>query len=47
MKVSKLEIDKLITNRLVLIPFTKQICKNVLNNDFSDLKTLNLKKGNC
>ena len=45
MKVSKLEIDKLITNRLVLIPFTKQICKNVLNNDFSDLKTLNLKKG--
>ncbi len=45
MKVKRLEIDKLVTDRLILIPFTKQICKNVLDNDFSDLITLNLKKG--
>ncbi|MBK8522376.1 MAG: GNAT family N-acetyltransferase [Chitinophagaceae bacterium] len=45
MSVKRLEIDKLVTDRLILIPFTTQICKNVLDNDFSDLITLNLKKG--
>lgn len=45
MKVKKLEIDKLITERLILKPFTIQVCRNLLNNDFSDLEILNLKKG--
>ena len=45
MKVRRLEINKLVTDRLILMPFTKQICKNVLDNDFSDLKILNLKRG--
>lgn len=45
MKVPKLQIDQLSTERLILIPFTIQICENLLNNDFSDLSTLGLKKG--
>lgn len=45
MKVKSLEIDKLITDRLILIPFTIQICRNLLNDDYSDLEILNLKKG--
>ena len=46
MKVKKLTIDKLTTERLILIPFTINICKNILNNDYRDLEALNLKKGN-
>ncbi len=45
MKVEKLEIDKLITERLILIPFTIDICRNILNKDYKDLEVLNLKKG--
>ena len=45
MKVECLEIDKLITERLILIPFTIQVCKNLLNDDYSDLENWNLKKG--
>ena len=45
MKVNKLAIDKLITERLIVIPFTLNICRNILNNDYSDLALLNLKKG--
>lgn len=45
MKVKKLEIDKLITERLILIPFTIDICTNILKSDYSDLEFLNLKKG--
>ncbi|MEB3800743.1 GNAT family N-acetyltransferase [Flavobacterium columnare] len=45
MKVKSLEIDKLVTDRLILIPFTIQICRNLLNDDYSDLEILNLKKG--
>jgi ribosomal-protein-alanine N-acetyltransferase len=44
-KIKSLAIDKLITNRLILIPFTEQICRNLLNDDYSDLEILNLKKG--
>jgi [ribosomal protein S5]-alanine N-acetyltransferase len=44
-KVKRLEIEKLETDRLLLIPYTTQICRNVLNGDYSDLDTLNLKKG--
>jgi ribosomal-protein-alanine N-acetyltransferase len=47
MKVKKLDIDKLTTERLILIPFTIDICRNILNNDYSDLEALNLKKGIC
>ena len=45
MKVEKLDIDKLITERLIVIPFTLDICRNILNNDYSDLAALNFKKG--
>ena len=45
MKVEKLAIDKLITERLILMPFTIDLCRNILKNDYRDLKVLNLKKG--
>lgn len=45
MKVKCLGIDKLLTARLILIPFTIQICSNLLNDDYNDLEILNLKKG--
>jgi ribosomal-protein-alanine N-acetyltransferase len=45
MKVKKLEIDKLITERLILIPYTIDLCRNILDCDYRDLKVLNLKKG--
>jgi ribosomal-protein-alanine N-acetyltransferase len=45
MKIESLKIDKLITERLILIPFTIQVCKNLLNDDFSDLENYHLKKG--
>jgi ribosomal-protein-alanine N-acetyltransferase len=45
MKVKKLEIDNLITERLILIPFTIDVCRNILKNDYRDLEVLNLKKG--
>jgi [ribosomal protein S5]-alanine N-acetyltransferase len=40
-----LQIDRLISKRLILIPFTLQICKNLTNDDFSDLQKMGLKKG--
>lgn len=45
MKTSALEIDRLTTERLILIPFTTEICKNLINNDFSDLLKIGVKKG--
>lgn len=45
MKVQILQIDKLQTERLILIPFTTQICKNLIHNDFSDLYSIGLKRG--
>lgn len=45
MKVESLKIDKLTTERLILIPFTMQICQNLLNDNFCDLEIWNLKKG--
>ena len=45
MKVQILQIDKLQTERLILIPFTTQICKNLIHNNFTDLQTIGLKKG--
>ena len=40
-----LQIDRLITQRLILIPYTIEICKNFLNNDYTDLSKLGLRKG--
>lgn len=45
MKVKKPAIDKLITERLILIPYTIDLCRNILNNDYRDLEMLNLKRG--
>ena len=45
MKIQTLQINELQTERLILIPFTIEICKNLMNNDFSDLHKLDLKKG--
>lgn len=45
MKIQTLQIDRLITERLILIPFTIQICKSVMNGDYSDLFKMNLQKG--
>jgi ribosomal-protein-alanine N-acetyltransferase len=33
------------TERLILMPYTLAICKNILNNNFIDLEHLQLKKG--
>ncbi|KPE52357.1 GNAT family N-acetyltransferase [Chryseobacterium indologenes] len=38
-------INPIITNRLLLIPYTIKICNNILNNDFEDLYEAGLKKG--
>ncbi len=38
-------LNRLTTDRLILIPFTKQLCKNILKNDFGDLPKLNLTRG--
>jgi ribosomal-protein-alanine N-acetyltransferase len=40
-----LQINKLQTKRLILIPFTIKICNNLLNENFEDLIELGLKKG--
>lgn len=45
MKIQALQIDRLITKRLILIPYTIQICKNIINDDFSDLFKMQLRKG--
>ena len=40
-----LQIGKLLTERLILIPYTLQICKNLINNNFTDLCAMGLKRG--
>ena len=40
-----MQIDKLITQKLILIPFTIQICNHIIDGDFSDLYKMGLKKG--
>jgi len=44
-EIQTLQIDKLETERLILIPFTIEICRNLINDDFSDLLKLGFKKG--
>lgn len=41
---NKLSIKKLNTERLILIPYSIKICRDILNNDFSDLNKMGLKK---
>ncbi len=45
MKTQTFQIDRLITDRLILNPVTIQICKKIANNDFSDLNKMGFKKG--
>jgi [ribosomal protein S5]-alanine N-acetyltransferase len=45
LKTQALQIQRLTTGRLILVPFTTQICTGVLNNDYSDLFKMGLKKG--
>ncbi len=45
LKTQTLPIDKLETERLLLIPFTIEICRHLMNNDFSDLYKMGFKKG--
>lgn len=45
MKVPKLSVDRLETERLILIPFTLELCKNLERNDFDDVFKMGLKKG--
>lgn len=45
MNVQPLQINKLVSERLTLIPFTKQICNNIINENYSDLAILELTKG--
>jgi len=45
MKITKLEIDKLVTERLILIPYNLELCKNLVKNDFDDLSKMGLKRG--
>lgn len=39
------EVSPIKTERLILIPFTIQVCNNLIQNDFSDLLKMGLKKG--
>lgn len=45
LKTQTLPIDKLETERLLLIPFTIEICQHLMNDDFSDLYKMGFKKG--
>ncbi len=45
MKAQTLQINKLKTERLLLIPFTIQFCEHVMKGDFSILDKMNLRKG--
>lgn len=45
MKIKKIEIEQLITEKLILKPFTISFCQNILNNDFSDLEKWSYQKG--
>ena len=45
MKTEALQIHRLRTERLILIPFTIQICNHIIDGDFSDLYKMGLKKG--
>jgi [ribosomal protein S5]-alanine N-acetyltransferase len=45
LKTQALKINKLLTERLILIPYTIEICKNIMNDNFEDLFKMGLQKG--
>jgi [ribosomal protein S5]-alanine N-acetyltransferase len=45
LKTQTLQINKLSTDRLMLIPYTIEICKNIMNDNFEELLEMGLKKG--
>ena len=45
MQVKPLHLSFLETERLLLIPYTQQMCEKLLKSDFSDVEHLNLKRG--
>jgi [ribosomal protein S5]-alanine N-acetyltransferase len=45
MELKKLVIDKLLTERLILIPYTIKICEHILSNDFRDFDGMPFKRG--
>ncbi|SHI42390.1 GNAT family N-acetyltransferase [Flavobacterium terrae] len=45
MKIPKLEVNRLVTERLILIPFDLELCKNLIENDFDDLLKMGLRRG--
>lgn len=45
MKPETLQIKKLTTERLTLIPFTTKICENIIKNNFSDITKMGFIKG--
>ncbi len=45
MSLGSLQVLKLSTERLLLIPFTTKLCENILANNYSDLDKLNLVRG--
>lgn len=45
MKNSKYIPKIILTNRLILIPFTIKICNDILNNNFETIERLGLKRG--
>ena len=45
MNLKALTIDSLATERLILVPYTLELCNNFLDNNFNDLFNLGFKKG--
>ena len=45
MILERLQLEKLSSERLTLIPLTKELCRNILNEDFVDLERLKLVRG--
>lgn len=45
MKIQPISTDRLLTERLILMPFTLQICNNLMHENFSDLAELGFIKG--
>ena len=43
MSLGSLQVLKLSTERLLLIPFTTKLCENILANNYSDLDKLNFR----
>lgn len=43
MKIKALEVEKLFTERLLLVPYTINICEEILNNDYTTLINMGLK----